>query len=216
METQWRLRGCDAAVDLAALDNFLASDRAPSECMQLSELDGFLASIVAGPEPIPPSVWLPIVWRLDEGPVFADLPQAEAILGSVMRRYNEIIHLLDLSPGTYRPVLAELDDGTPDASDWAVGFIQAMALCQEAWTPLAADPAAGALMVPIVLVASTTDMANLHLDEDEKLPEDEMAQLLAEAGPMLSLCVTGIRAFFRQRHKPSRRKTAGRKKHQHR
>ena len=40
-------------VDLAALDNFLASDRAPSECMQLSELDGFLASIVAGPEPIP-------------------------------------------------------------------------------------------------------------------------------------------------------------------
>ena len=55
-------------------------------------------------------------------------------------------------------------------------------------------------------------MVNLHLDEDEKLPEDEMAQLLAEAGPMLSLCVTGIRAFFRQRHKPSRRKTAGRKK----
>jgi len=109
------------------------------------------------------------------------------ILGSVMRRYNEIIHLLDLSPGTYRPVLAELDDGTLDASDWAVGFIQAMALCQEAWTPLAADPAAGALMVPIVLVASTTDMVNLHLDEDEKLPEDEMAQLLAEAGPMLSL-----------------------------
>ena len=138
------------------------------------------------------------------------------ILGSVKRRYNEIIHLLDLSPGTYRPVLAELDDGTLDASDWAVGFIQAMALCQEAWTPLAADPAAGALMVPIVLVASTTDMVNLHLDEDEKLPEDEMAQLLAEAGPMLSLCVTGIRAFFRQRHKPSRRKTAGRKKHQHR
>jgi len=70
METQWRLRGCDAAVDLAALDNFLASDRAPSECMQLSELDSFLASIVAGPEPIPPSVWLPIVWGLDEDQFF--------------------------------------------------------------------------------------------------------------------------------------------------
>jgi hypothetical protein len=39
----------DGSIDLAALDDFLASDRTPPDCMQLSELDGFLAGIVCWP-----------------------------------------------------------------------------------------------------------------------------------------------------------------------
>ena len=35
--------------DLDALDAFLMSDRAPEDCMQLSDLDGFLAGIAIGP-----------------------------------------------------------------------------------------------------------------------------------------------------------------------
>jgi hypothetical protein len=62
-----------------------------------------------------------------------------------------------------------------------------------------ADPVAGSLIEPIMLIASTTDMANLHLDEDERLPQSEMDRLLAEAGPVLSLCVSGIRRYFQTR-----------------
>ena len=40
----------DGPTNLATLDAFLASDRTPPDCMQLSELDGFLAGIVVGPE----------------------------------------------------------------------------------------------------------------------------------------------------------------------
>jgi uncharacterized protein len=200
----------DGPVDLAALDDFLASDHTPPNCMQLSELDGFLAGIVVGPEAIPPSVWLPIVWGDDEEPVFADLKEVQAILGIIMRRYNEIIRLVDSPHDAYQPVMVKQDDGTIDPSDWAVGFLQAMALCQDGWEPLALDPDAGALIAPIVLIASTTDEFDLPLDEDERLSETEMAKLLAEAIPMLSLCVTGIRAFFQTRRRPPRRRSASR------
>ena len=33
-------------VDLDTLDGFLRSDRAPPDCMDLSEIDGFLAALV--------------------------------------------------------------------------------------------------------------------------------------------------------------------------
>ena len=53
----------DGPINLAALDDFLASDRAPPGCMQVSEFDGFLTGIVVGPEMIPPSTWLPMIWH---------------------------------------------------------------------------------------------------------------------------------------------------------
>ncbi len=199
----------DGPIDLAALDDFLDSERAPPECMQLAELDGFLAGIVAGPEMIPPSVWLPMIWR-DGEPDYADIAEMQAILGTIMRRYNEIIHLLDSADDMYRPVLVEQEDGSLDASDWAIGFLEAMAMCQEGWEKLMRDRRAGALMVPIMLIASTTDRADLPLDEDERLPDAEMAKLLAQAPQMLGLCVTGMRAFFQARRKQPRRTSTSR------
>ena len=71
------------------------------------------------------------------------------------------------------------------------------------------DRLAGELMVPIMLVASTTDKANLPLDPDERMPDTEMAKLLAGAPQLLALSVAGIRAFFQKRgSKPQGRGTA--------
>jgi Uncharacterised protein family (UPF0149) len=77
-------------VDLEALDKFLMSDRAPQDSMMLSELDGFLTGIAIGPELVRPSEWLPLIWG-GEAPEFANLDEANAILGSIMARYNEIL-----------------------------------------------------------------------------------------------------------------------------
>lgn len=198
----------DGPIDLAALDDFLASDRTPPKCMQLSELDGFLAGIVAGPQMIPPSTWLSMIWR-GNAPNYANIEEMQAILGTIMRRYNEIVRVLDTAPSEYKLVLVEREDGSFDASDWTLGFLRAMALCQDEWVPLMRDRLAGALMVPIMLVASTTDKANLPLDPDERMPDTEMAKLLAGAPQLLALSVAGIRAFFQKRRgKPQGRGTA--------
>ena len=55
----------DDPVDLEPLGDFLDSSRAPDACMDLSELDGFLAGLAVGPDPVPTEEWLPMVW--DEG-----------------------------------------------------------------------------------------------------------------------------------------------------
>ncbi len=53
--------------DLKALDEYLMSEESPENCMQLSDLDGFLTAIVVGPDFIKPSEWMPVVWG-DETP----------------------------------------------------------------------------------------------------------------------------------------------------
>ena len=83
--------------DLEALDEFLLSDRAPPDSMGLSDLDGFLTGLVTGPETIMPSEWLPVIWG-GEGPAFGSIEEAQAVLGAIMGRHNEIARGLDGDP----------------------------------------------------------------------------------------------------------------------
>lgn len=185
----------DEPADLSALEAFLTSDQVADDCMTLSELDGFLAGVIAGPELVMPSEWLPYIWGDDE-PAFSDLDQANAILGMIMRRYNEMIDQLSATPPAYHPVLTTTEDRKEDGSDWAVGFVAAIALRHEGWEKLASDSEAGMLLAPIMLIASTTRKANLPLDDDEMLPPEEMAKLLARPGELLGMCTAGIRLYF--------------------
>lgn len=202
----------EGPADVAALEAFLTSDQVPDDCMTLSELDGFLAGIIAGPELVPPSEWLDMIWG-EGDPKFDDLEQANAFLANLMRHYNAIIGQLDAMPPAYHPILATTEDGKPDASDWAYGFVAAIALRQEGWEPLASDEEAGMLLAPIMLIASTTRKANLPLEDNEMLPPEEMEKLLAQPGSMLGLCTAGIRLFFienrgrapRRRSRPARK-----------
>ena len=102
--------------DLKALDEYLMSDESPENCMQLSDLDGFLTAIVVGPDLIKPSKWLPVVWGGDS-PEFADHAQATTILGSIMGRYNEIAQSLAKIPPEIDPIFWKADEGLVIAGD---------------------------------------------------------------------------------------------------
>jgi len=95
-----------AGVGLNALGAFLLSDRAPDDCMGLSDLDGFLTGIIVGPVMVPPSQWLPVIWRGDE-PRFADAGEAQTVIGTIMERYNEIAGNLDADPLLFSPVFLQ-------------------------------------------------------------------------------------------------------------
>ena len=183
-------------VDLDALDAFLLSDRAPDESMGLSDLDGFLAGIAAGPELVMPGEWLPVVWGGAE-PAFGRLDEARDILGTIMGRYNEIVRALDAAPDEFDPVFWEGPDGQAIVTDWAAGFLDAVKLRPKAWEPLVRHAEAGALVLPLLVLGA---------DDPERPPfgvrpppKHEIEALHAVGAEIIPDCVVGIHGFWRER-----------------
>jgi uncharacterized protein len=183
-------------VDLDALDAFLRSDRAPAEGMGLSDLDGFLTGIAVGPESIMPSEWLPVVWGGAE-PAFGSVEEAQTVLGTIMGRYNEVVHALDAAPDGFDPVFWEEPDGGVVVTDWAAGFLDAVALRPRAWESLIRHGEAGVLMVPL-LVLGADDPAHPPFG-GPSLREAEIEGLHATGAEIIPDCVVGIHAFWRER-----------------
>lgn len=176
-------------VDLEALDSFLMSDRAPTESMMLSDLDGFLTGIAVGPELVLPSEWLPLIWG-GEAPEFADEAEAKAILGTIMGRYNEILR--QLQDDALDPVFWADRDGALIAADWAEGFLQAIILRADAWKQLFKSKRDSQLLFPILALCGDEN-GNSLLD----LPPDEEDLVMEEAAEFIPDCVTAIAAYWR-------------------
>jgi uncharacterized protein len=164
--------------------------------MDLSELDGFLAGLVAGPEVVPRGEWLPEVWD-NEDPEYVDEAEQEAVEQAIFDRYAAIEAGLDATPLSYTAILWQDEAGTTVAEDWAAGFMQAVTLRAKAWQPALADEDASMLLIPIASLAGMT------LPEAERggqaMSEDALEGLMQDAEQVLPVCVLGLRRFWRER-----------------
>lgn len=189
------LAGCD----LENLDAFLASDRVPESCMQLSELDGFLTAIAVGPDLIMPSEWLPVVWGEGE-PVFESDAELQSVVSAIFSRYHEILQTAQDEPGTYVPLLFETLDGQLLATDWAAGFMAGVGLRTGAWRPLLRTDEGAELVAPIIAFLD---------DEDGKplveVEPDELAAVREAAIELIAPCVHAISSFWRAHRRLPRR-----------
>ena len=78
------------------------------------------------------------------------------------------------------------------ASDWAGGFLDAVALRPTAWEPLMDHDRAGILIAPLFL-----------LNDDMEIDDaNDQNKLLAEASDMIPTCIAGIHEFWRNYRKP--------------
>jgi uncharacterized protein len=188
--------------DLDALDDYLMSDHSPDDCMGLSDLDGFLTAIVVGPELIPPSEWLPVIWGGGE-PKFETEEEMRTVLGTIMGRYNEIAECFNANPTEFEPIFLKGPDGEVIASDWAGGFLDAVALRPEAWEPLTKHHKGGMMMMPLLLLNGD---AELDAGPDGVIHEDEF---LAEAPHMIPACIADIHEFWKN-HRGKQRPTSSR------
>jgi uncharacterized protein len=183
----------NGSIDLNALDDYLMSDLAPDESMGLSDLDGFLTGIVVGPELILPSEWLPVIWGGEE-PEFQTETEMRTVLGTIRGRYSEIAIGLNSDPEEVNPIFWEGSEGEVIASDWAGGFLDAVALRPQAWKPpLMDDDRAGILTAALFLLNGDIEIADDAADENE---------LLAEAADMIPTCAAGIYEFWQEYQKP--------------
>jgi uncharacterized protein len=188
-------------VSLDDLAHFLNSDSAPQGCMDLSELDGFLAALVAGPEVVPREEWLAEVWDNEE-PDYADEAERAAIERALFDRYDAIEAGLDATPLGYTAILWQDEAGTTVAEDWAAGFMQGVTLRARAWQPALADEDASVLLIPIASLAGMT------LPEDERggqaMTDEALEGLMQDVEQVLPVCVLGLRRFWRDRASESR------------
>jgi uncharacterized protein len=175
--------------DLTVLERFLMSERAPAECMQLSDLDGFLTGIVIGPERIAPEEWLPLVWHGE--PEFDTPAEAAKINGIVLARHEEILWTLTQSPEEFAPIFWQDEDGEPIAVDWAEGFLEAIRLRPDSWTPLFESKDHSVVVTPIAALWQDDD-AQSDLDDAEE------ARLRAEATDLVPAAVIAIFRYWRR------------------
>jgi len=183
------------SADFDALRDYLDSERAPEGSMDFSELDGFLAGLVAGPEAIAPTEWWPVIWDGKE-PKFNSESEARRILAAVLRRYEEIAGSLDAEPATFSPVFWEGEDGAPIVEDWSYGFMQAVALRADAWDTVLNDEDTAILLIPIGIIAG---MGLPDMGAPVSLTQSAMDELMEDADMMLTACAVGLRAFWRDR-----------------
>lgn len=181
---------------LDELAEFLTSERAPAGCMDLSELDGFLAGLAAGPVAVPEAEWLAEIW--DEAvPAFRDNAERAAVEDAIRQRFEAIGAGLDASPMSFVPILWVDARGNTVSEDWAAGFMQAVSLRAMEWQPALMDEDASALLIPIA------SLAGMALDETERgedlLPEDALEGLAEDAERVLPVCVLGLRRFWQAR-----------------
>lgn len=196
-------------VDLDALDAWLLSEDSPETSMVLSDLDGFLTGIIVGPEPIPPTEWLPRIWGGQE-PVFTSADQARLILETIMGRYKEIAEHLDAGPDSFDPLFEYGPEGHPVVTDWAAGFVDAAMLRPRAWEEMLRNDQMAAVFWPMLLLGADDD-AHPPFDAPP-VPEEAMDELYENADAILSECVFRIRAFWQNhagqpvsKHKSRRR-----------
>lgn len=140
--------------EIEKLGNFLLAAN-DGNAMTIDELDGFFCALICGPELVPPSEYLPAIFRgeQDSGRVFESRKQVEWFLSVTMRLWNTIAATL-LAGEPYKALIFddELDD-VASATRWAVGFEEGMSFCPDSWMPLIDDIDATALLMPILILA---------------------------------------------------------------
>lgn len=144
------------------LMRFLSSPQRPNDTLTYPQLAGFLFSLANGPELMPPSEWIPLVFN-DQEARYETREQAELVLQAMMALYNDCFRertggTMTLPPGCeMRP--QPMDNLTADAplSQWAQGFgvgYDYLAEVWEAYTPDELDEDLGALLMTLTFFSS--------------------------------------------------------------
>ena len=134
--------------------------------MNLEELDGFFAALIAGPETVMPSEYYPEVFggEMSEACEFESLDQANEILGLMMRHWNTIAGTL-FKGEVYVPLLLEDENGVAHGNDWARGFMRGMDMRHDGWAELVNDEEHGGCLIPMMM------LYHEHDEDPEMRPE---------------------------------------------
>lgn len=155
--------------------------------MTLSELDGYVTGVLACPEMIPPSEWLPEVWGETGDAQFPDQKAAEETIGAVMEHYNFVAGTLTRSLWIEPIYEVDLNSDETLWEPWVDGFTRAMRLRPEAWENLL-DLADDETRATMIFMMALQDIYT----GNSKFTEDEIDEIDLEAPDLIPNCVATI------------------------
>ncbi|WP_028455010.1 YecA/YgfB family protein [Chitinilyticum litopenaei] len=173
--------------ELDRLADFLDSDAAPEESMDLSMLHGFLTALLLYPKSPDADVWLPQVWGDDgERPRYASAAEQNEIEDLILRLYNQLADEL-AGEEAFEPMLYLDEELNLDISrPWCYGFTLGVGLVGDAWADALDDEDLAPLLSPIFDCADDEAREDMEGDEEDLARfEHEVAQLLPEAIPAI-------------------------------
>jgi len=146
------LGGALTEAELDRLAEFLSKSKG-ARAMNIEEFDGFFAALIAGPEVVPPSEYLPEVFggEMSDACEFSGLDEANDILGLIMRHWNGIAATLQKGD-VHLPILLEDDNGMCQGRNWSRGFVRGMDMRSAAWAELLADEEQCGCVVPALML----------------------------------------------------------------
>ena len=181
--------------ELDRLDEFLKGYEG-GKAMNIEEVDGFFSALIAGPEIVMPSEFLPEVFGSEtpETHAFSTLAEANEILGLLMRHWNDIAGTLSKGE-VYLPLLLEDENGVTHGNDWARGFIRGTRLRQDGWAELLADDDHGGCMIPMLM------LYHEHDEEPTLRPKPIDLEQREKVIESMAVGLVGTYRYFRQQGK---------------
>jgi len=128
------------------------------KAMNIEQLDGFFAALIAGPETVMPSEYYREVFggEMSDACEFGSLDEANEILWLMMRHWNTITSTC-IGTTVYVPLLLKDQDGTVHGNDWARGFMRGMHMRHDGWAELVSDERNGGCLIPIMMLCYEHD-----------------------------------------------------------
>ena len=162
------------------------------EAMNVEELDGFFAALIAGPDLVLPSEYLPEVFGGEMADVsdFSSLDEANEILALLIRHWNDIASTLN-KDDVYVPLLLEDENGVTHGNDWARGFVRGMHMCHDGWAELLNDEEHGGCVIPMMA------LYHEHDEDPEMRPEPISPEKREEIIVHMAAGLVGAYRYFR-------------------
>jgi uncharacterized protein len=176
--------------ELDRLCDFLDSLKSPS-AMNIERLDGFLCALIAGPEAVMLSEYLPKIIGADatEAPSFDTIEQAQDIANLLARHWTTIENTLSAGE-IYLPILLVDEANLSRGNNWARGFVDGMDMRPALWRSLLESAEHRGAAFPILALAHEND-PNPELRFDSLTPE-KREELLH----VMTACLVKIYQYF--------------------
>ncbi len=177
--------------ELDRLGDFLKGCKG-GRAMNLEQLDGFFAALIAGPETVMPSEYYPEVFggEMSDACEFGSLDEAKDILGLMMRHWNTIAGTL-FKGEVYVPLLLEDKNGSAQGNDWARGYMRGVGMRREGWSELVNDEEHGGCLIPMMM------LYHEHDDDPEMRPEPISPERREDVIAHMAAGLLGAYRYFR-------------------